>query len=78
MAKLTLFAAIDIGSSQMSMKIFQLSKTEGISVIDSCQSNIAIGRETYNVGKISYELTGEICRCLENFKRVMSEYGVTE
>ncbi|MBR0366718.1 MAG: hypothetical protein IJH94_07985 [Clostridia bacterium] len=78
MAKLTLFAAIDIGSSQMSMKIFQLSKTEGISVIDSCQSNITIGRETYNVGKISYELTGEICRCLDNFKRVMNEYGVTE
>ncbi|MBQ3425896.1 MAG: hypothetical protein IJH37_01995 [Clostridia bacterium] len=77
MAKLTLFAAIDIGSSQMSMKIFQLSKTRGISVIDTCQSNIAIGRETYNVGKISYELTSEICRCLESFKRVMREYGVT-
>ena len=51
MAKLTFFAAIDIGSSQMSMKIFQLDKISGITVIDHCASNIAIGKETYNYGK---------------------------
>ena len=78
MAKITLFAAIDIGSSQLSMKIFQLSKESGITVIDSCQSNLSIGKEAYTTGKISYELTNEICSCLESFKRVMNEYGVTE
>ncbi len=78
MAKLNLFAAIDIGSSRISMKIFQLKKNDSISVVDSCESNLSIGKETYNVGKISYELTSEICRCLENFKRVMNEYGVSD
>lgn len=78
MAKLNLFAAIDIGSSRISMKIFQLKKNDSITVIDSCESNLSIGKETYNVGKISYELTGEICSCLENFKRIMNEYGVTD
>ncbi len=78
MAKFTLFSAIDIGSSQMSMKIFQIDKVLGISVIESCESRIAIGKETYNYGKISYELTGEICSCLEKFKRIMDEYGVKE
>lgn len=79
MAKLNLFAAIDIGSSRLSMKIFQLDKNIGkISVIDNCESSIAIGKETYNYGKISYELTGEICSCLESFKRIMKEYGVTD
>lgn len=77
MAKLNLFAAIDIGSSRIVMKIFELNKNENrISVIDSCESNIAIGKETYNYGKISYELTGEICSCLESFKRKMQEYAV--
>lgn len=78
MAKMTLFAAIDIGSSRISMKIFQLEKNGAISVIDDCESNLSIGKETYNVGKISYELTGEICSCLENFKRIMNEYGVND
>ena len=78
MAKITLFFLFYIGSSQLSMKIFQLSKESGISVIESCQSNLSIGKETYNKGKISYELTGEICSCLESFKRIMNEYGVTE
>lgn len=78
MAKMTLFAAIDIGSSRLCMKIFQLAKNGGISVIDSCESLLTIGKETYNYGKISYEMTGEICRCLENFKRIMRDYGVTE
>lgn len=78
MAKFTLFAAIDIGSSQISMKIFQVSKNDGIALIESVQSNLAIGKETYNYGKISYELTTELCICLERFKRMMDEYGVTE
>ena len=78
MARITFFAAIDIGSSQMSMKIFQIDKNSGITVIEHCASNIAIGKETYNYGKISYELTGEICSCIESFKRIMKEYGVTE
>lgn len=77
MAKPILFAAVDIGSSRIGMKIFQLDKTSGnIEVIESCESNIAIGKETYNYGKISYELTGYICSCLDSFKRIMKEYGV--
>lgn len=78
MAKLTLFAAIDIGSSRLEMKIFQFSKETGTTVIESCESNIAIGKESYLSGKISYELTDEICSCLESFKGVMRDYGVTE
>lgn len=78
MAKLTLFAAIDIGSSKLEMKIFQFTKEGKISVIESCKSNIAIGKESYHSRKISYELTGEICSCLESFKRIMRDYNVTE
>lgn len=78
MAKITLFAAINIGSSRISMKIFQLSKNGAITQLENCESNISIGKETYNCGKISYELTGEICACLDSFKRIMKEYGVSE
>lgn len=78
MAKTSVFAAIDIGSSKISMKIFQLSKTTGISVVDDCVINLLIGKEAYIDGKLSYELTGEICMCLDKFKRIMTEYGVTD
>lgn len=78
MAKPTLFAAIDIGSSKIEMKIFQFLRDGKISVVESCKSNLAIGKETYHCGKISYELTGQICMCIENFKRVMRDYNVTE
>lgn len=78
MPKMTLFAAISIGSSRLSMKIFQLEKSGAISTVESCESNVSIGKETFNNGKLSYELTEEICICLDKFKRIMKEYGVTE
>lgn len=78
MAKFNLFAAIDIGSSRLELKIFQLTKEGGVSVIENCESKLSIGKESYHSGKISYELASEICACLENFKRVMRDYNVTE
>ncbi len=78
MPKITLFAAVSIGSSRLSMKIFQLEKSGEISTVESCESNVSIGKETFNNGKLSYELTDEICTCLEKFRLIMKEYGVTE
>ena len=59
MAKFNLFAAIDIGSSRLELKIFQLTKEGGVSVIENCESKLSIGKESYHSGKISYELASE-------------------
>ena len=41
MAKFNLFAAIDIGSSRLELKIFQLTKEGGVSVIENCESKLS-------------------------------------
>lgn len=73
----TTFAAIDVGSSELSMKIYELSKQRGIRELTHVRHEIALGAETYTKGVISYHTIEEICLMLNNFKRTMSEFGTT-
>ena len=45
------FAAIDVGSFEISMKIFQVSKN-GMKEIDHIRHEIDMGTETYSTGKL--------------------------
>lgn len=71
----TTFAAIDVGSSELSMKIYELSKQRGIHELTHIRHKIPVGAETYTKGFISYRTINEICSTLNDFKRVMSEFG---
>ena len=73
MTKYKIFAAVNIGSTAISMKIAEISGKK-ISVIDSVKYDISIGKETYNLGKISYNAVDEICSCLEKFVYIMESY----
>lgn len=68
------FAAIDVGSYELSMKIFEISKQNGIKEIDYIRHRIDLGTDTYATGKISYERVDELCRVLREFKNIMSGY----
>lgn len=46
------FAAIDVGSFELSMKIFEISPKSGMREIDSIRHRIDLGTETYATGKI--------------------------
>lgn len=72
----TTFAAIDVGSSELSMKIYELSKQRGIHELTHIRHKISIGAETYTKRFISYQTINEICNTLNDFKRIMSEFGV--
>ncbi len=74
----TLFAAIDVGSNDVSMKIYQISASKGIKTLDYVSQYLALGRDTFRIGKISYELVEELCQVLLRFKEKMKEYKVTE
>ncbi len=78
MARYKIFAAIEIGSSGINMKIAQFSKKDGISVIDNIKYDISLGRESYATGKISYNIVGKICSCFEEYLRIMKSYGVDD
>ena len=70
------FAAIDVGSYELAMKIFEISKRNGIREIDLIRHSIELGTDTYNTGKISYERVDELCGVLKEFSAIMDSYGV--
>ena len=70
------FAAIDVGSYEVGMKIFELSKKIGVREIDYVRHRIDLGTETYNTGHISYERMDELCEILGGFMKIMKSYKV--
>lgn len=71
-----LFAAIDVGSFELEFGIYEMSAKTGIRVIDHVKHTIALGKDTYNTGKISYELVEEMCQVLLDFSARMKAYQV--
>lgn len=71
-----LFAAIDVGSFELELGIYEIGAKYGIRQTDHLRHVIALGKDTYSSGKISYELVDEMCRILGQFKEVMETYRV--
>ncbi len=62
-----LFAAIDVGSFKLELGIYEITAKNGLRQIDHLRHVIALGKNTYSTGKVSYELIDEMCRVLEEF-----------
>ena len=72
----TTFAAIDIGSYEVSMKIFEMSRRIGFREINDVRYQLELGRGTYAVGRLEMETVDELCEILNDFKRMMADFGV--
>lgn len=72
------FAAIDVGSFETTMKIFELAGKNNIRQIDCVGKRIDLGSDTYAEGKISPEKMDELCKTLREFSQIMKTYKVTE
>lgn len=72
----TTFAAIDIGSYEVSMKIFEMSRRIGFREINAVRYQLELGRGTYAVGRLEMETVDELCEILNDFKRMMADFGV--
>lgn len=72
------FAAIDIGSYELTMKIFEISRKGGIHPIDYIRHSIDLGADTYNHGKISQDKVDELCSVLTEFAQIMKTYNVED
>lgn len=72
------FAAIDVGSYELSCKIFQFSPKLGMKEIDCVMHRLDLGSESFANRKISKEKVDELCNILNSFKTVMSTYKVEE
>ena len=71
-----LFGAIDVGSYVYEMKIFELSKKNGIRQIDDIRHMIDIGTDTYHTGRVSRAHLAELRRILIESAAIMKNYGV--
>ncbi len=72
------FAAIDVGSYELAMKIFEVSDAKGMREIDHIRHSIDMGTETYGTGKLSHERVDELCRVLCEFSDIMKSYQVED
>ncbi|MBR3104206.1 MAG: HD domain-containing protein [Lachnospiraceae bacterium] len=72
-----MFAAIDVGSFELCMKIFEIS-SKGLRQIDGIRHRLALGTDSYTTHKISYEKMEELFRILQEFTQIMKGYRVKE
>ncbi len=73
---ISVFAAIHLGSEKISLKIVQYTNLNSLEVLDFAERKVRIGEETFKTGKISLAVVKEICELLNNYCRMMKEYGV--
>lgn len=70
------FAAIDVGSYEVAMKIFEISEKNGMKQIDHLRRKIELGTDTYHTGKVNPARMDELCETLTEFGKVMKTYKV--
>lgn len=75
---ITTFAAIDVGSYDLEMKIFEISGKGGMKQIDDIRYRLDLGSDTYAEGKVSYEAVNELCGILKEFQTIMKSYKVSD
>ena len=70
------FAAIDVGSYQLEMKVYEISRGSGITEIDSVRYQLDLGTDSYARGKLSVSKVEELCHILNRFSDIMKGYKV--
>ena len=63
---ITTFAAIDVGSYNVCMDIYEMS----------IRQRLEIGRDTYGKGKIAFDTASQLCHILKDFSHIMEGYHV--
>ncbi|MBR6222835.1 MAG: exopolyphosphatase [Lachnospiraceae bacterium] len=68
------FAAIHVGSYNLTMKIYEIMPRKGFKLIDTVTSHVELGADTYTTGRLSNQSVDVICDMLLKFKKKMKEY----
>lgn len=72
------FAAIYIGSYEISLKIFELTAKRGIREIDYIRHRMELGKDIYSYGSVGYERAEELCNTLTEYSGIMQSYKVDD
>ena len=71
------FAAINVGSYEQTLKIYTITKYNGIREVDWIRNRLDLGG-TFATGKLSHEVMDELCAVLRNFVSIMEGYRVDD
>ncbi|MDK2933447.1 MAG: exopolyphosphatase / guanosine-5-triphosphate,3-diphosphate pyrophosphatase [Clostridiales bacterium] len=74
--KSQIIAGIDVGSHILSMKIAEVQKDSQVKTLELLQQPISLGRDTFAMGKVSFETVDKTCEILKGFKQLMSDYKI--
>lgn len=74
----TTFAAIDVGSHETTLRVYEISKKNGIHKLDYVHHTSRLGYETYSTRHISYHSIEKLCKILSGFSEKMKEYGISD
>ena len=69
-------AAIDLGSNSIRLTIFETTKNDQLTILDSLTQPLRLGKDTFVLSAIRKEHFHEAVEILNGFKRVMDEYEV--
>ena len=70
-------AAIDVGSFEIAMKIYEIGSRKGIRELDHVRVGVDLGSESYATGRLGAKRVAEIIRILREFDREMKTWGVS-
>ena len=63
----TMFGAIDVGSYEVNLKIYELSARKGIREVNHVRHRMELGKDTFATGKIGVEMVDEAIRSIPDF-----------
>lgn len=73
-----MFAAIYVGSSEVAMRIYEISGKKSFKQVDGVTKILELGKDTYNLGYVTTESINQVCDILNGFREKMKEYQITE
>ncbi|MCD8225065.1 MAG: exopolyphosphatase [Clostridiales bacterium] len=72
------FAAVNVGSFEIELGIYELSDKVGVRQIDHVKHITRLGRDAFQDNRISYPQVEELCENLEEFARIAKGYQTAE
>lgn len=76
MKKPHVFAALTIGSYEVTMTIYEVSAVGEMHQLNKIKQKMELGKDTLRFGRISNEMTKKLCQELLKMKEIMQEYQI--
>ena len=70
------YGVIEIGGYTASLNVYEISRKNGLQILDRMSYPIELGRDSYASGKISQEIANVLCTIIREFAQTMKSYQV--